>query len=366
MILKKLLIENYRNIKTIEIIPDERINVIYGENAQGKTNIIESIFIFSGSHSFRGNKDSELVMIGKKENEKTELTCHFSTTYDEYCGKIIISNKRFCWLNDVNLKSPNEMSDNFPVVVFSPKDLDLVKDGPEERRKFLDNGLFQLKASYGELLKTYRHALDQRNAVLKNIKFGSENEKNLDIWDNTLSIIGSKIIFQREKYVQNLSIYSQNFFCGLSNKKETLELSVDKTVETNSENIKEIEEKMFQRLQETRQKDVAWGYTSVGPHRDDLNIIINDLSAKSYGSQGQQRSASLAIKMGEAYIINEVFQETPIVLLDDVLSELDEKRQSYILNNIDMFQVFITCCDAESVLRLKKGRKFHISKGKII
>lgn len=366
MIIKKLIIENYRNIEKIEIIPDERINVIYGENAQGKTNLIEAIFIFCGSRSFRGNKDNELVKIGKEENKKTKLACDFSTNYDEYCGKINIENKRYCKLNDVFLKSPSEMAEKFPVVVFSPKDLDLVKDGPEERRRFIDNSLFQLRISYGELLKNYKHALEQRNAILKNIKNATDKEENLDIWDLSLSKAGSRIIFQREKYVEKLSIYANEFFCGLSNEKEKLDLSIDKTVLCDTNNVLDIEKNILEAMNESRKKDISWGFTSVGPHRDDLNIQINGMSAKSFGSQGQQRSGALAIKMGEAHIINEVFEEKPIILLDDVLSELDEKRQSFILNNIDEFQVFITCCDAENVLRLKKGKKFHICKGKII
>lgn len=363
MIINKISLNNYRNIENAVIEPDKSVNVIYGDNAQGKTNIIEGIFIFSGSKSFRSNKDSDLI---KKdaENKKSELEVEFSTKYDEKCGKLVIKDNRTCYINGIE-RTAGEMGDTFPVVVFSPKELNLIEDGPDERRRFLDVGLYQLKSSYGELMKSYRQALNQRNAVIRNIRAGYDVEESLDIWDFQLAFIGAKIIYQREKYIEKIYEYAKKFFSLLSENNEKLEMKIKKTCSVNEIEVGAINDSLYEKLKESRKKDVETGYTTCGPHRDDIEITIDGMNAKNFASQGQKRSAVIAIKMGEAFVLNDVYGEKPVVLLDDVLSELDERRQSCILNNIEDFQVFITCCDVENVSRLNKGKTFRISKGQI-
>lgn len=366
MIVKQIELTDYRNIEQMRLEPDAHINVICGENAQGKTNLLESIYLFSGSKSFRGSKDSELIRIGADKKRGACVVIDFSTRYDTYCGKLEIKENRSAFLNQIPLKSVSELGDRFPAMIFSPRDLSLVQNGPEERRRFLDQGLSQLKSMYGDLLKNYRTALDQRNAVLKNIRVNLDWAVNLEIWDSTLSVLGAKIIYQRDQYLHRLSKYALRFFDGLGGAGEALAFKMVKTIASQSEQKEEIAQSFLTGLEQSREKDIACGFTTVGPHRDDLDFRINGLSVKGFGSQGQQRSVALAVKMGEAYVLEEIYEEAPVVLLDDVMSELDQRRQNYILNHIDRFQVFITCCDKDTVLRLREGKTFSISGGRLL
>lgn len=365
MIITKLELKNYRNIIAMVLEPDPHINVIYGENAQGKTNLLESIYYLSAGKAFRGSKDSDLVRFESKREEKTEITAMFSTTYDSFCGKVILKESRSGQINGIPIKTLSELGDQFPAVIFSPKDLNLIKDGPEERRRFLDNGLYQIKSSYGGLLKNYKTALEQRNALLKNIRANMDWRINLEVWDQAVARIGAKIIYQRDCYLARILNYAVLFFDGLGGETEKLEMRMIKTVVTQDCVTEAIEQKMMEELLKSQEKDIECGFTTVGPHRDDIEFLINGNAVKNYGSQGQQRSTVLALKMGEAYVLNEVYEENPIVLLDDVMSELDLRRQNYILNHINQFQVFITCCDKETILRLKEGKTFLIEQGTI-
>lgn len=365
MIIKKLDFLNYRNIEKLCLEPDAAMNIIYGENAQGKTNLLEGIYLFTGSKSFRGSRDAELIRFGE-ESKTAEITVDFSTRYDIYCGKLAIKENRTAFLNQIPLKTTRELGEYFPAMLFAPKDLGLVQSGPEERRSFLDQGLFQLKTKYGELLKNYRTALDQRNAILKNIRANLDWVINLEIWDVTLAALGTKIIYQREQYLKRLEKYAVPFYQGLSGTTEILAMTLARTIDTDSNDQQVIEKKLLQSLEANREKDIACGFTTAGPHRDDLIFTINGLPVKAFGSQGQQRSVALAVKMGEAYILEEVYEEAPVILLDDVMSELDQQRQNYILNHINQFQVFITCCDKDAILRMKKGKAFYISQGALI
>lgn len=345
--------------------PGGHINIIYGENAQGKTNLLESIYLLTGSRSFRGSKDSELIQIGTDKKTGAVVKIDFSTRYDDFCGKVEIKENRTAYLNDVPLKTTSQLSDQFPAMLFAPRDLNLVQNGPEERRRFLDQGLCQLRSLYGDLLKNYRTALEQRNAILKNIRAGLDWVVNLEIWDSTLAAMGAKIMYQRDQYLKRLSSYSISFFEGLGSHGEKLEISIMKTVGEELSDKEALESALLKGLEESREKDIASGFTTVGPHRDDMEFRINGLPVKAFGSQGQQRSVALALKMGEAYVLEEIYEEAPVILLDDVMSELDKSRQNYILNHIEQFQVFITCCDKNTVLRLREGETFRISGGRL-
>lgn len=361
MKINSIQIKNYRNIENLNLEFDD-VNIIWGENAQGKTNLIEAIYLFTGLKSFRGAKDSQLI---KFNEEKSCLFLEFEENTRKQNAEIIIKNKRYVKLNGINKKSPTALGEEIKAVVFSPVHLSMIKDGPSERRKFIDGALCQLKSNYRNLLKEYNRALVQRNTLLKDISTDPKLESMLYVWNQNLAKTGAKIIYQRLKYTEALSPYLKEIFSGLSSGTEEIELkySSSQDYETDIDNI---EKKLLSALENSKMHDILNKTTTAGPHRDDIEVLINGNSARTYGSQGQQRSCVLAIKLAEASLLKEMTQLQPVALLDDVMSELDEKRQDYILNHIKNWQVFITCCDKETVLRLKKGKTFHIRRGNLI
>lgn len=355
-------IENFRNIKKLNVSFDN-VNIIYGENAQGKTNLIESIYLFTGSKSFRGVKDKELI---KFDEQFARIKINFENKSREQNAEIFIENKRTASLNGVKKKSAAVLGEELKAVIFSPVHLSMVKDGPAERRKFIDNALCQLKFNYRNVLKEYNRALAQRNMLLKDISKNSSLSDMLYIWDKNLSKSGAKIIYQRNKYIDALLPYAKDIFDGLSGGKENIDLILKGAFDYKNLSLNDIENQLMLALEKNRTNDFMNRITTVGPHRDDMEILINDKSARSFGSQGQQRSCVLALKLAEASLLKEMTEDEPLALLDDVMSELDISRQDYILNHIKNWQVFITCCDANTVLRLKKGKTFHISNGGLI
>ena len=240
----------------------------------------------------------------------------------------------------------------------------MVKDGPIERRKFIDNSLCQLKSNYRSVLKEYNRCLTQRNMLLKDMKNNANLEDMLYIWDKNLAKSGAKIIYQREKYIEALLPFATEIFDGLSKGREKIDLKLQCGFECKDKSVAEIENELTKLLISGRNSDILNRITTSGPHRDDMEILINEKSARLYASQGQQRSCVLALKLAEASLLKEMTDDEPLALLDDVMSELDESRQDYILNHIKNWQVFITCCDANTVLRLKKGKTFHIENGR--
>ena len=361
MKIKSINIENFRNIKNLHL-DFEDVNIIWGENAQGKTNLIEAIYLFTGSKSFRGAKDNQLVMMGE---EKSRLKIDFEGSGREQYAEINIKEKRTASLNGVNKKSAAALSDEIKAVIFSPVHLNMIKDGPAERRKFVDAALCQIKSNYRNLLKEYNRSLNQRNILLKDLKNNPELDSLLYIWNKNLASSGAKIIYQRLKYIEALTPYVKDIFSGISSGNEEIALRYVSTQDYDTD-VEIIEKKLLRALENNKYQDMQNRATSVGPHRDDIEILINGMSARIYGSQGQQRSCVLALKLAEANLLESITKKEPIALLDDVMSELDEKRQDYILNHIKNRQVFITCCDKETILRLKKGKTFHIDKGELL
>lgn len=362
MKINSIKIENFRNIESLSLDFDD-VNIIYGENAQGKTNLIEAIYLFTGAKSFRGVKDKELVKFGE---EYSRLKIEFSNNSREQNAELLIQNRRSATLNGVKKKSATSLGDELKAVIFSPVHLSMVKDGPLERRRFIDNALCQLKSNYRNVLKEYNRALAQRNMLLKDISKNNSLYDMLYIWDKNLAVSGAKIIFQRMKYIEALLPYAKDVFDGLSSGKEEINLVMKGAFDYDGLTLDEIQKKLMFALDNNRGNDILNRNTNIGPHRDDMEILINEKSARSFGSQGQQRSCVLALKLAEASLLREMTQDEPLALLDDVMSELDISRQDYILNHIKDCQVFITCCDKETVLRLKKGKTFHISNGNLL
>lgn len=362
MKINSIEIENFRNIEKLNLDFD-KVNIIYGENAQGKTNLIEAIYLFTGSKSFRGVKDKEMVRF---DNGFAKMKIDFENSCRTQNAEILIENKRTAALNGIKKKSASLLGEELKAVIFSPVHLSMVKDGPSERRKFIDNALCQLKSNYRNVLKDYNRSLSQRNMLLKDISKNSSLEDMLFVWDKNLAASGAKIIYQRSKYINALLPYAKDIFAGLSAGRENIDLILNGAFEYKNLNLNEIEQRLIIELEKNRNTDILNRITTVGPHRDDMEILINGKSARSFGSQGQQRSCVLALKLAEASLLKEMTQEEPLALLDDVMSELDISRQDYILNHIKDWQVFITCCDANTVLRLKEGKTFHISNGNIL
>ncbi len=354
MNVKKIEIQNFRNISSLNLEFDKEINVICGENAQGKTNIIEALWLFSGAKSFRSNNDSAFIKFGE---EKAKIYTEFDMLGVQNSAQIIFDDKKTAYLNEKKLANTSSLAGKFNAVVFSPSDLTIVTDGPEKRRRFLDIAIGQLYPNYIEILRNYSRAVMQRNKIIKDYRYDKTLAIMLDVFETEIVDMGNKIINYRKKYVSILNDYVSKIYEGISCGKEKIEIFY----------ISKINEKLDKDLLlKTREKDMFTSSTSVGPHRDDLLFKINDISARSYGSQGQKRSVALSLKLAGAEVIKEISGEYPICLLDDVMSELDENRQNYILNHIRNWQSFITCCDTSNIKNLREGKVIKIKGGGLI
>ena len=360
-----LELNDFRNIAQLSIDPGEGVNIIYGANAQGKTNLLEAIWLCSGNKSFRGAREREMTRFGEKvfhirlhfaDRERTQLI-----SYDSG------GDKRKLQLNRMPLRSASELTGEFTCVVFHPEDLSLVKDGPADRRNFLDIAISQIKPIYGKYIAQYSGLMEQRNALLKQIHRSGTGREMLSVWDEQLSRIGTAISILRQDYLQKLSPLAAGVYGGFTGNRETFSLEYESSVfrqglpgQIYSE---ELIDQYRKALSEHLEEDIRLHFTGVGVHRDDIEILVNGISARSYGSQGQQRSCAIALKIGEAMLLKGVTGENPVILLDDVMSELDPGRQDYLLNRIRGFQVFITCCDTTWAGQLADGNIFEVSNG---
>lgn len=368
MNLKKISLYQYRNIEFGELSPCDRINVIYGDNAQGKTNIIEAIWLFSGNNSFRGSRFQEVLRFGK---DKTELKILFEDSKREQKADITLLNvngvlQKKIKLNEVDVKK--ELGGSFFCVVFSPIHLSLINDGPKARRKFLDISISQINPQYRDYMITYEKLLQQRNALLKG-DYKNKAEM-LEVWDMQIAKVGTILYLYRKDCVKKLSSLCKKYYSGISSNKESFDLVYSSTIYNRENDPEKYEDEAikcyYDKLREVIEFDIKNGSTSVGIHRDDLLIYVNELEVKTFGSQGQQRSAVITLKLSEAHLIKKATGENPIMLLDDVMSELDEQRQAFLLNHLSDMQVFITCCDVSNIKRLEKGKVFYVEGGKIV
>lgn len=360
---------DFRNLEEEEIFPCEEVNVIYGDNAQGKTNLLEGMWLFTGGHSFRGAKDIELPRIDPETGKNlmgTALALDFYSAKREQSAMLQIENgRRSAEINGVKKDTGTALVGKVRAVIFSPEHLLLVKEGPTRRRNYLDTALCQLKPSYASVLTAYRRALMQRNALLKEKRERpSQPADTLSVWNARLARLGAQVVQERQSFTESVATKISGIYDGIARGRERLEVRYCPSVKGGS-TVGEIEELFMQELSRTSASDIRSGFTSVGPHRDDLDIEIDGVSARSYGSQGQQRSAVLAMKLAEAQILTEFSGESPIVLLDDVMSELDRQRQDYLLNHLQGQQVFITCCSPETVELLENGMRFHVDSGAV-
>lgn len=359
-----LKFENYRNLKDDIITPYEGVNIIYGDNAQGKTNLLEALWLFCGGHSFRNSKDSELI---KWEKDFARLEMRFLGQEREQVAKItFLGNKKQLEINGVEKKSAAALIEKFCAVVFSPEHLNLIKRGPSERRKFIDSAICREKLKNAVILSKFNRVLVQRNSLLKDIYKRPSLEETLSIWDEPLIKNGALLIKNRIDYVKMLSERASIYHDGISKNSEQLRIKYISSAEIEStDSVEIIAEKLRKKLHDSRKDDIRTGVTNHGPHRDDIEILINGKNAKSFASQGQQRSAVLSLKLAEASVLKERMGEEPVILLDDVLSELDSSRQDFLLNELTDCQVFITCCEKSNKEQLRQGKIFQLKNGEI-
>lgn len=362
MKINSLKVQNYRNIENIEIYPSDGVNIIYGNNAQGKTNLLEAMWLFTGCRSFRGSKEKELIKFG---SDFSKIEMNFFDEVRNQTAVITIDEKKRLELDGINYPSCSELFGEFFGIIFTPDHLNLVKGGPSERRKFINTALCQLKPKYSNVLSKYNKILEQRNILLKDIPYHRELIDTLDIWDEKFSLYSATIITQRIKYLNEMKPFLENIYEGISNGKEKISLEYESPVSFEGKTTDEIEEEFLYKLKENREEDILNRITSIGPHKDDILIKLDGISAKSFASQGQKRSCALSLKLSEAAVMKKITGKQPIAFLDDVMSELDDGRQDYILNHIHDWQVFITCCEPSSILRSKNGKVFEMKDGKI-
>ncbi len=369
LLIHKLEFDRFRNLHRGQWIPSEGVNILHGENGQGKTNLLEACWLFTGARSFRGAKDSEMVAFGE---ERASLLLDFYARERDQQASLTVQNKRIATLNGIQLDSPIKLAGTLCGVVFSPEHLSLVKNGPEMRRRFVDSAYCQLKPGYLSSLNEFNKILGQRNAFLKQWEdFHDDQNKAmmLDVWDRAFAAAGARLTVARQQYCRRIGTAVSDIYQGISAGREKLQIiwhSDGLSSQDSDETPVEIAENWLSCLQAHRKEDIRAGFSTVGPHREDMELLLNNNSVRIYGSQGQQRSTVLALKMAEAALLQKVIGEPPIAFLDDVMSELDVMRQDYILNHIEGWQVFITCCEPSAALRINAGSVFNIKQGEII
>ena len=354
MWINEINLTNFRNYKSKKIKLTPNVNVFYGENAQGKTNIIESIFLSSIGKSFRTNNDKELI---KFNEESSIIEIFFNKSDRDGKIKIEINNKKNIYLNGIKLKKLSELLGNINVVIFTPDDINILKEGPQERRKFLDIMISQLRPNYMHVLTLYKKTLEQRNNYLRQIKLENKNPEMLEIWDEKLADYAEKIYLYRNEFIEKIKNKIKNIHSEITENKEEIKI----------EYISECADKQIylDKLKERRKLDIIKGFTTKGIHRDDFMIYINGRQVNIYGSQGQHRTTILSLKLAELQVIYDEIGEYPILLLDDFMSELDNKRKKSFLENIENIQVVITCTEKLNAENLE-FTSFNVVNGEIM
>ncbi len=351
MWINSLKVSHFRNYEFAEINFEKNINVFYGKNAQGKTNIIEAIYLSSIGKSFRTNKEKEMI----KFNEKfLDVEIDFEKSDRDGNIKINIGNKKNIFVNKIKIKKLSELLGNINIVLFTPDDINLFRKSPEERRKFLNIMISQLRPKYLHVYSLYKNTLEERNAFLKNM----ENQKNdyIEIYDEKLAEYGYEIYKYRNEFIEKLKDKIKIIHHNITEGKEKIEIIYNS-------NCKNKEEYM-NLLKQRKNLDIIKGYTTKGIHRDDFEIYIDDKPVGIFGSQGQNRTAVLSLKLAELQVIYDEIGENPILLLDDFMSELDEFRRKSFLENIEDTQVLITCTDKFEIEN-NKVKFFNIKNGNI-
>ena len=357
MLIESLELKNFRNYQNLNIDFDKKTNILYGDNAQGKTNILEAIYLSGTAKSHKGSKDREMIRFHEEEAhiklmiKKLELSYRIDIHLKKQKPKGIA-------INGIPIKKASELFGIVNLVFFSPEDLNLIKNGPSERRRFLDMELCQLDKIYIHHLVNYNKILMQRNQLLKNLELRPEFIETLDIWDMQLVQYGKKLIEQRKHFVKELNEIIYEIHKKLSGNREELYIDYEPDVSS---------EEFAAAVNKARNRDIRFHTTNVGPHRDDISFFIDKVDIRKFGSQGQQRTSALSLKLAEIEIVKRMIGDMPILLLDDVLSELDSHRQNQLLNSLDQIQTIITCTGLEEFIanRFEINITYHIINGAI-
>ena len=357
MIIRSIEIENYRNYDKQKIIFDDKTNIIYGDNAQGKTNILEAVFISGTTKSHKGSKDGEIVKLGK-EDAFVRAVYEKNGVEQKVNMQLRSKRKKSISVNGQPLKRAAELMGLVNIVFFSPEDLGIIKSGPALRRRFMDMLLCQLDKSYLYDLTNYNRIVNQRNKLLKSMDRMKDISDTIDVWDEQLVFYGTKVIKRRNTFISELSPVMENINKSISGRDDSFKVIYDKDCS---------DEEYGQKLKSCKEKDIRYKTTSAGPHRDDLYFMINDMDIRKYGSQGQQRTAALSLKLSEVEFVKISTGDTPILLLDDVLSELDSSRQNYLLSSIKDIQTIITCTGLDDFIknRFTIDKCFNVKNGMI-
>ncbi len=367
MFIKGIHLRNFRNYKKLDIDFSESFNVLFGENAQGKTNILEAIYLCASGRSHRTPIDNELVKFGEKYYYVKIDLVKKDTEYEIEIQYEINSKKRIK-INDVPQKKLGSLMGKLNAVMFSPEDLLIIKEGPAERRRFIDIAISQLKPAYFYDLQQYSKILAQRNTLLKDIQNDKALLDTLEVWNENLVKTGSRIIKARKEFIKILSSIAEEKHGRLTDNKEKLGLKYVSSVKIDGvDSLEDIEKVFMMTLKNSLTREIYKGTTLTGPQRDDVQILLNENDAKHYGSQGQQRTAVLSLKLSEVEIMKRDSNEYPVLLLDDVMSELDSSRQKYLFENLDDIQGFITGTEYDFFIgkKLKQNKIFHVNNGNV-
>lgn len=350
MIVESLKLQNYRNYEYLNMNFDEKINIIYGDNAQGKTNILESMYVCATSKSHRGSKDREIIRF---DNDESHIKVNVKKNDMNYrIDMHLKKNKpKGIAVNGIPIKRAVELFGILNIVFFSPEDLNIIKNGPSERRRFIDMELSQLDKIYLDCLINYNKVVNQRNSLLKEYAFSGREDiiSSLDIWDMQLVKYGNDVIKSREKFVKEINDLVKSIHTKLSGDREQLEIIYEPCVK---------EQDFESELVRVRDRDLKFKCTNIGPHKDDMCFLINGMDVRKYGSQGQQRTAALSLKLAEIELVKQIIHDTPVLFLDDVLSELDSRRQNFLLDSIGNIQTMITCTGLDEFI----NNRFSINK----
>ena len=358
MIIKSLELDNFRNYGTLSINFDSGTNILYGDNAQGKTNILEAIYLSATTKSHKGSKDRDIIHFDAEEAHIRTYVVKdgLENRVDMHLRK---NKSKGIAINGQKIKKAADLLGLLNVVFFSPEDLSIIKNGPSERRRFVDMELCQLDKFYLNDLNNYNKIVNQRNKLLKEISFNPGLKDTLFVWDSQLVSYGSKLIRRRKAFIAQLNEIIYEIHTKLSGGKEELHIVYEPDV---------LPEDFEKKLEVSQERDIRLKQTSIGPHRDDFSFMVGEIDIRKFGSQGQQRTAALSLKLSEIELVKKITKDTPLLLLDDVLSELDSNRQNYLLNSIGDIQTIITCTGLEEFVnnRFEINKVFRVSNAAVV
>ena len=358
MIIKSLELDNFRNYGTLSINFDSGTNILYGDNAQGKTNILEAIYLSATTKSHKGSKDRDIIHFDAEEAHIRTYVVKdgLENRVDMHLRK---NKSKGIAINGQKIKKAADLLGLLNVVFFSPEDLSIIKNGPSERRRFVDMELCQLDKLYLNDLNNYNKIVNQRNKLLKEISFNPGLKDTLFVWDSQLVSYGSKLINRRKAFIAQLNEIIYEIHTKLSGGKEELRIVYEPDV---------LPEDFEKKLEISQERDIRLKQTSIGPHRDDFSFMVGEIDIRKFGSQGQQRTAALSLKLSEIELVKKITKDTPLLLLDDVLSELDSNRQNYLLNSIGDIQTIITCTGLEEFVnnRFEINKVFRVSNAAVV